>query len=112
MVNPVRELLELTEQMAGHADHATVEQLEKYMKRRYELFTLLELMDDKERLDLMRAFPGQSLQEWDSIIERAMIRFKKEAQDKLVRFQQAKQQRVGYDGAALDTNSFFFDRKK
>jgi hypothetical protein len=112
MDNPVRELLDLTEQMAKHADNATVEQLESYMGRRNELFTLLERMDDEERLGMIRAFPEQTFQFWEQAIEQAMVRFKKEAQDKLLRLRQAKQQRVGYDGVSLDTNSFFFDRKK
>jgi hypothetical protein len=112
MVNPVSELLELTERMATQADSVTVEQVDRYMERRRQLFDDMERMDPAERLDLLAGFPGPSFQQWETAIERAMARFKEEAQDKLLRLRRAKQQRVGYDVPAMDTTSFFFDRKK
>jgi L-rhamnose mutarotase len=112
MANPVGELLELTERMADEADSATIEQVDRYMERRRQLFDVMERMDPAERLDLLAGFPGQSFQQWESVIEQAMARLKEEAQDKLLRFRRAKQQRTGYDVSAMDTNSFFFDRKK
>lgn len=112
MDNPVHELLERTEQMAGHANTATVEQISEYMERRRELFDVLETMEHSERLSMLEGFPMQSFQMWESAIESAMVRCKQEAEEQLLRFRQAKQQRSGYDMAPSDTNSFFFDRKK
>lgn len=112
MGNPVSELLELTQRMADEADSATLVQVERYMGHRRQLFDIMERMDPAERSELLAGFPGQSFRQWESVIEQAMARLKEEAQDKLLRFRRAKQQRAGYDVPALDTNSFFFDSKK
>ncbi|MDF2724875.1 MAG: hypothetical protein K0Q59_4550 [Paenibacillus sp.] len=108
----VQQLLERTKQLADHADSATYEQLGEYMEWRNGVFRQLEQLEQAERVRELERFPIQTYSVWEQAIAEALKRCKREAQSKLLRFQQAKQQRAGYDMPALDTNSFFFDRKK
>lgn len=112
MDNPVAELLQLTERMAGMADAAAAEQAEQYMERRRALFAAIQRMPAAERSALLASFPAESFRSWEAAIQAMLHRLRNDARSKLMRMQQAKQQRSGYDAPLIDSKSFFFDRKK